>query len=118
MSVAPALDHRLLAEAVLLAGSQRHHAAVGDQGRVERVGQVGVVLVAQLVDGGAEGLEECGQGVVLALRGGQVDRVQIAVRGVVEGGAERRRGAFDQHLAQRGGHALGAEGAGAHGCEQ
>ena len=56
---------------------------------------------------------ERGQGlderVVLAPREVEVDRVEEAVRRIVEGGAEGRPGALDQDVEQRRGHALGAE---------
>ncbi len=53
-----------------------------------------------------EGLDE---GVVLALRDCEVDGVQEAMRRVVERRPERRPGPLDEHVPQRGGHALGAE---------
>ena len=46
VAVRPALDHQLLALPAGLARAQRDHAAVGDQDRVEGVGEVGVVLLA------------------------------------------------------------------------
>ena len=91
--VAPAFDHQLLADPVGLAGQQRQHAAVGDQRRVEGVGEVGVVIGVQLVDGRAQVGQDRRQRVVLALGRVQVDRVQVAVGGIVEGGAEGRGGA-------------------------
>jgi hypothetical protein len=70
------------------------------------------------VDGRAQVGQDRRQRVVLALGRVQVDGVQVAVGGIVEGGAEGRSGALHQDVAQPRGHALGAEGAGAHACEQ
>ncbi len=46
---------------------------------------------------------------MLAPREVEVDRVEEAVRRIVERGAEGRPGALDQDVEQRRGHALGAE---------
>jgi hypothetical protein len=67
------------------------------------------------VDDDAEAGQDRAEGVVLALRLGQVDRVQEAVSGVLVGAAERGAGALHEGLAERRGHALGAEAARA-GC--
>ena len=83
--------------------------AVGDEQRVERVDEVRVVgLGLQHVDGRPEPGQDVDEGVVLAARDVEVDRVQEPVRRIVERSAERLARPFDEHVAQRRGHALGA----------
>ena len=87
-------------------------AAVGHQGRVERVDEVGAgCLGLELVDGDTKSGQDGAEGVVLAAGLGQVDRVQESVSGVFVRAAERLARALHQHLMERGGHALGAEAA-------
>ena len=114
-----AFDDLRLAEAVRLAGTQRDRAAIADEQRVERVDEVGAVgLGVEHVDRRPERREQLHEPVVLALRDRQVARVEEAVGGIVERPAERRTRPLDEHVAQRRGHALGAEGAldGRHGA--
>jgi hypothetical protein len=60
------------------------------------------------VNAHAQVAEQSAEGVVLALRARQVDRVQEAVGRVVEGSAERRTRPVDEDVAQRRGRAVAA----------
>ena len=111
--VEPGLGEQLLALAVGLARPERDRAPVGHQERVELVDEVRrVALRAELVDRRSEAGQELDEGVVLALGDVEVDRVEEAVGRVVEGAPEGRPRPLDQDVAQRRGHALGAEGEG------
>jgi hypothetical protein len=104
------LEHRRrLALAGRLAGAEPDHAAIGDEGRVERIGEIGTCgLGVELVDADSEVGEHLAEGVVLTLRLGQVDGVQEPVRWVVVGRSECRAGPLHDHVVKRRGHALGA----------
>ena len=105
----PGLQQRRLAGAVRLAGAERDGAAVGHEQRIERVDEVRIVgLGLEDVDRRPEPGQDLEERVVLAARNVEVDRVQEAVRGIVECAPEGFAGPFDEHVAQRGGHALGA----------
>ncbi len=120
--VQPGLDEELLALSVRLARPERDRAPVGHEERVELVDEVGrVALGVELVDRRAEAGQELGERVVLAPGDVEVDRMEEAVGRVVERPAEGRPGPLDQDVAERGGHALGAErsddlGRRLHGC--
>ena len=77
---------------VRLARPERDRAAVGHQQRVEGVDEVRASSssVVEHVDARAERREQLDERVVLAPRDVEVDRVEEAVRRVVEGGPERR----------------------------
>ena len=93
-----------------LARPERDRAAVGHQERVEGVDEVGRrELRLEDVDPRSERGEDVDEGVVLATRELEVDRVQEPVGRVVERGAERRAGPLHEHVAQWRRHALGAE---------
>ena len=84
-AVVQRLEGRRLAGAVRLAGPQRDRAAVGDEQRVERVDEVRAVgLASSTWTVGPSAGEDVDEGVVLAPRDVEVDRVEEAVRRVVE----------------------------------
>ena len=101
-------DVRLLGPAGL-AGSQRDGAPVGDEERVERIDQIRVVgLVLEHMDRRSEASQQLHEPVVLALGDIEIDRVQEAMRRIVERPTERLTGPLDQDVVQRRGHALRA----------
>jgi hypothetical protein len=105
----PPLQRIDLVEPVGLARPQRDRAVVRDEQRIEGVDEVRARgLRVELVDRRAETRQQLDERVVLAHCHVEVDRVQEAVRRIVERPAEGRPRPLHEDLAQRRGHALGA----------
>ena len=105
-----------LAEPIRLPRPERDGTPVGDEQRIEGVDEVRALrLGIEHVDRRSQARQRVDEGVVLAPGDVEVDRVQEAVLGSIEGGPERRPRRLDEHVEQRSGHALGTESASGHG---
>jgi len=96
----PRLEQGRLAASIRLAGTKRNGAAVHHEQGIEGVDEVGVIgFDVERVNLDAQLCQQVHVAIVLALRGGQVDREQKAMRRIVEGCAEGSSGTLDERLA-------------------